>query len=315
MAADYTKDSNKKIPGAPKPQSLCARRLNTFRLKSTLKEFYSVRSEKELLEVLRCIEQEPLILGRGSNLVLASSGISRPVIQLAGDFDFVTGLDETVDEDVHLIEVGAATSLMNLSRKTCSLGLSGLEFAAGIPASLGGALRMNAGAHGNAMEDVVRSVDLLTFDAEKIRLESSDIQFRYRGSDIPSNSVLLSAKLALRPSSPEEVKDKRNSCLSYRKETQPLELPSAGSVFKNPSPVGGGREAFKSAGALIEALGLKGFSWGGVRVSEKHGNWIVKGKGPALGEEVKELISKIVQEARDKEGIHLHPEVIFWGFD
>ncbi|RMG42421.1 MAG: UDP-N-acetylmuramate dehydrogenase [Candidatus Dadabacteria bacterium] len=239
------------------------------------------------------------ILGAGSNLLVSEGALNFAVIRLGREFRYVRSLNSNT------IEVGAAASLMSLSRRVSSNGLSGLEFAGGIPGSVGGAVRMNAGAHGGQMSDVLEQVDILTSDLNFESLSARELEFGYRKVSIAQDAIILGGTLRLIESDPQTCLKKRTECLAYRKATQPLTLPSAGSVFRNP-------QDGPTAGELIEACGLKGLSRGGAQISEKHANWIVNPERKASYEDVVFLINKCRSEVLSRYGIELLTEIVKW---
>ncbi|MFA5881026.1 MAG: UDP-N-acetylmuramate dehydrogenase, partial [Eubacteriales bacterium] len=195
-------------------------------------------------------------------------------------------------------EAGALVPLV--AKKAAEAGLSGLEFAAGIPASIGGAVIMNAGAHGQGIDEVIREVTVLTPAGEMLVLKKEDIGFRYRKSGIDKNLIILQADFVLTPGDPLEIRAKNETNLIKRRRSQPLEYPSAGSVFANPPG--------QWAGWLIEQVGGKGMRVGDALVSEKHANFIVN-VGRATAEDVLQLIAQIKQKVFEKFNIELKLEV------
>jgi UDP-N-acetylmuramate dehydrogenase len=194
---------------------------------------------------------------------------------------------------------------MTVSRDLSQQGLSGLEFAGGIPATFGGAIFMNAGAHGHEISEVVTEVELLMSGGERNVLSNRDLNWKYRKSNLPKDSIVLSTKIKLVLSDSEQTFKHRAECLNYRKQTQPLTLPSAGSVFKNPSST-------LSAGKLIEELGLKGYRIGEAEISSLHANWIVNPRKKASFNDVHSLIKLCQNEAKKQRDIELELEQIIW---
>ncbi len=178
--------------------------------------------------------------------------------------------------------------------------LSGLEFIAGIPGSVGGALRMNAGTHAGEMADVCEAVLLLHSDGGLSRLSGSQLRFSYRSLELPPNSVVLEAEFSLTPSSREHIRDKIRALLNTRKDKQPWRLPSAGSVFKNPPG--------DFAGRLIEAAGLKGIRVGDAQISTKHANFIVN-RGQARASDILALIQLAQEKVAHEFGVQLELEI------
>ena len=253
-------------------------------------------------QILSAIHNEALVwrvLGAGSNLLVNDDGLSECILRLG------RGLRYWNDLGSGRVEVGGAMPLISLSHDVSKQGLSGLEFAGGIPATLGGALRMNAGAHGSDMATILETVTIVTASGKIEELKTSELNYSYRHSEIPERGIVLKATLKLTPGDKDKILAERARHLAARKEAQPITLPSAGSVFKNP----GGSD---SAGILIEKCNLKGTVVGGAMISEKHGNWIVNHAGKASAQDVMACIS-LCQDAVNKEfNIKLEPEIIFW---
>jgi UDP-N-acetylmuramate dehydrogenase len=239
------------------------------------------------------------VLGNGSNLLIDDAGIETCVIRLGKGFRFLR--EAAAGEFV----VGGATSLMTISRELSDRGYSGLEFAGGIPASLGGAVRMNAGAHGGEMAQVLHSVTAVHGRGETVTLNAADLRFAYRHSELPPGAIVTEARLTLTPGDAQRSAELRAKFLAERKARQPLTVPCAGSIFKNPP-------GSKSAGALIESTGLKGTWNGGAQVSELHANWIVNPKRTATAAEVLQLITKCQEQVLAQHGVELHPELVVW---
>lgn len=259
----------------------------------------SFQEAAELLKFLSEFKVKFRILGAGSNLLIPDAGVEGAVIRLGRNFRYFEPLNEA-----GLFKVGAAMSLMSLSRELSAAGFSGLEFAGGIPATVGGAVRMNAGAHGAEISQVLESVEILA-DGEIASLKAASLQFSYRQAGIPANSLILAATIRLAAGSPDEIETKRRKFLEYRKDTQPLTTPSFGSVFKNPAPD-------RSAGSLIEQAGLKGRSVGGAQISPMHANWIINSKKNARCSDIAALINICKQEVQKSFGVELCEEVVYW---
>lgn len=250
------------------------------------------------LQVLRRHHVAPRTLGAGSNLLVSDRGCGEVVLRLGSGFRSCERRGE------RHVQVGASYGLMALSRWSAAEGLSGLEFAGGIPASLGGAVVMNAGAHGGELAEVLESVDLLV-DGEPLTLAASELQCSYRRTVLPPSAIVLGALLALVPDRSGRANELRAQNLARRRATQPLTLPSFGSVFKNPT-------GERSAGWYIEQCGLKGVRVGGAQVSELHGNWIVNPERRAMTGEVLELMQRCQEVVQQRFGVMLEPEVVRW---
>ena len=299
-------------------------KVTTFGLGGLIREIYEPGDIGQLVSLLKVLREEGRtyrLLGAGSNLLIPDEGISDAVIRLGRGFNALhiqsarpqnqeeleevlksaaRGLEASSEhEEETTILAFAGVALMSLSRATCNAGLSGLEFAAGIPASLGGAIRMNAGAHGHEMSGICNGVWAL-----EAGLEFCRPKFHYRGSDLSPQSTVVAAELKLKRSSRAEILELRNSCLEYRKNTQPLSLPSAGSVFRNPEG--------QSAGALLERAGLSGVEQGGVCYSELHCNWLIKINEKGSAEAARDLMSLGESRVKEEFGINLKREIICW---
>ena len=256
------------------------------------------RSRAELqaaMTLCREAGEEPFILGRGSNLLVSDSGISRPVIQLDGDFTAITREGNT-------LRCGAGASLIAVCRAAAENSLSGIEWGYGIPGSLGGGVYMNAGAYGGEMKDILTEVTFLDEAGEYRTLPAAELSLSYRHSifeDRPG-TVIVGAVLTLTPGDPAAIRAAMEDYMSRRREKQPLEYGSAGSTFKR--PVG------NYASALVDQCGLKGLSVGGAEVSRKHAGFIIN-RGGATAADVQELIAEVQRIVREKTGYTLECEI------
>jgi UDP-N-acetylmuramate dehydrogenase len=294
-----------------------AKKLTTFGVGSPVPYVVSLGSKSELIEFQKeCSDTQinPIYLGFGSNSILPDELFPVPLVRLNKEFDFIHY--EQKDDKKCILSVGAGTSLMNLSRVLSSEGYTGLEFAAGIPASIGGAIIMNAGAHGKSIEDILISVDLLLPEGKVERFNKDDLQLSYRHIDLPLGSIVVSANFSLDADDRDKILSERKKHLSYRKLTQPLQLPSAGSVFRNPylssavpKDVGERTPQMMSAGELLEKVGLKGEKLGGVMFSELHANWLVRFEEVARADDVKKLVQEGQRRVFEQFGVELIPEL------
>lgn len=256
------------------------------------------RSRAELqaaMTLCREAGEEPFILGRGSNLLVSDSGISRPVIQLDGDFTAITREGNT-------LRCGAGASLIAVCRAAAENSLSGIEWGYGIPGSLGGGVYMNAGAYGGELRDVLTEVTFLDEAGEYRTLPAAELSLSYRHSifeDRPG-TVIVGAVLTLTPGDPAAIRAAMEDYMSRRREKQPLEYGSAGSTFKR--PVG------NYASALVDQCGLKGLSVGGAEVSRKHAGFIIN-RGGATAADVRKLIAEVQRIVREKTGYTLECEI------
>ncbi len=252
---------------------------------------------REQLVILLGLAQEcgvkPFILGRGTNLLVADEGLDTLVIKTE-QMNAIRQLDEVT------LEADAGVSLARLAVFAQQKGLAGLEFAHGIPGSLGGAVCMNAGAYGGEMKQVVVEVAALFEDGVRY-LTGEEARFAYRHSLFSdTDAVVLGAKLRLVKGDGAEIREKMDDLMARRKQTQPLEFPSAGSTFKR--PVG------HFAGTLIEQTGLKGLTVGGAQVSVKHAGFVIN-IGEATCADVTELIEQVQEKVLAAHGVQLEPEV------
>ncbi|HHY47210.1 MAG TPA: UDP-N-acetylmuramate dehydrogenase [Firmicutes bacterium] len=249
---------------------------------------------KACLDFLRGERAPFLVIGNGTNILVADEGIRGIVIKIGGalrDVDITDGQ----------IIAGAGAGLPYVSRVACERGLSGLEFATGIPGSLGGAVFMNAGAYGRAMQDVVVSCEVITPEGDFKTYERDYVGFRPRGSRFEeSREVIVAVTLRLEPGDREAIRRELESLARSREEKQPLEYPSAGCVFKNPA--GGG------AGRYIDWAGLKGLRIGDAQVSHKHANFVVN-LGRATCKDVLELMDVVASTVGERFGVVLRPEI------
>lgn len=255
----------------------------------------------ELSAVCKLLREEglaPRILGAGSNILLPDEGVFDPIIRLGAGF-------RNVQITSAVVEAGAASSLMSLARSVSDTGLSGLEFAGGIPASVGGAVFMNAGAHGGEISQVLERVRVLLADGQVAELRASELGMSYRHTKLPAGAIVVAACFRLVESDKTQTAQRRAAFLAERKARQPLHLPSAGSVFRNPPGA-------KSAGALLEAAGLKGFAIGGAAYADSHANWIVNPQRKAQASDVKALIQQGQAKVHALNGTSLIPEVVCW---
>lgn len=260
----------------------------------------AVEEAVKCVQLLRSCSVKSRALGAGSNVLISDLGIEEPILRLGGEFREVVPLDNG------RFRVGGGVSLMSLAREISSMGLSGLEFGGGIPATLGGAIFMNAGAHGNEICEVVDEVQGISPEGDFVTLAGSSISWKYRNSGLESGFLVLGATLRFVSGDRGAIQEKLQHNLSERKKRQPLSLPSAGSVFKNPAPD-------QTAGALIDKAGLKGHRLGGAQISEMHGNWIVNPDRQSTAEDFKGLVELCKSEVHKSSGIDLHAEVRGWG--
>ena len=240
---------------------------------------------------------KPFLLGRGTNLLVDDRGLDTLVIKTAEHMTAVRQLDEVT------LEADAGILLNHLAVYAQQHGLSGLEFAHGIPGSLGGAVFMNAGAYGGEMSQVVTTVTVVNRNGEIMELDNSTMEYGYRTSVIQNQSfVVTKVTFRLQPGDPEQIAAKMEELAIRRREKQPLEYPSAGSTFKRPEG--------HFAGQLIMEAGLRGYSVGGAKVSEKHCGFIIN-TGNATAEDVKDVIWEVQRRVKERFHVELEPEIKF----
>lgn len=272
----------------------------SFKIGGAADIFISVSSTDELSALLKMCGElniQHFIIGKGSNLLVSDFGIEGAVISLA-DMNRISVAGEE-------ITCGAGAALSDVCRAALDNSLSGLEFAYGIPGSIGGAVYMNAGAYGGEMSAVVLRAECLTADGELVSVKAENMNFGYRKSVFKeSEMTVVSTVLKLIKGDKKEIEEKMQDYICRRKSKQPLEYPSAGSFFKRP-------EGY-FAGALIEKNGLKGEKVGGAQVSEKHAGFIIN-CGGATAEDVKALSRRVSDKVLANDGVKLEREVIFIG--
>ena len=254
----------------------------------------------DIAETLRVLHDEGIeytVVGKGSNLLVSDAGYDGAVVTLGREFKA-----HTVDGE--RVKAGAGCILAYVVRDAFARGLGGLEFAVGIPGTVGGALAMNAGSRDIWMSSAVESVTLYVPGQGLQRVACGDVAWAYRSSGLPSRGIIVESVLRLVAADRDRIRTEMERSLQRRKATQPLGVASAGSVFANPEG--------DSAGRLIEAAGLKGMRLGGARVSEVHANFIVN-EGRATASDVLGLVRKIRMTVRDMYGIELQPEIRLLG--
>ena len=276
----------------------------TFRIGGPARYFAIVNSEEDLIKTIKLVReenQEYFVLGNGSNILVSDKGFDGVVLQLSGEFD-------TIHLSGNNIIAGSGLLLSQVAKTALDNSLAGLEFASGIPGTIGGAIVMNAGAYGSEMKDVVKAVRILWLEPDEPTIETltlDDLKLSYRHSILKERKgIVLDVKLTLKPGSKEEIKSIMDDLASKRREKQPLEYPSAGSTFKRP-------EGYFAA-KLIEDAGLKGYKVGTAMVSDKHAGFVVN-TGGAKATEVKQVMDHVVHIVNQSTGITLEPEVILLG--
>lgn len=272
----------------------------TFRVGGTA-DYYVKPSVEQLPAVINlCREfQKPwMIIGNGSNLLVGDKGIRGVVIEMGKNADEII-----IDGNTITAEAGAM--LAAVARMAARKGLAGMEFASGIPGTIGGAVVMNAGAYGGEMKDIIKSVMVLTKTGEKSVLSKEELQLSYRHSCIPeAEYIVLKVELELAAEEAEDIEARMAELRKQRVQKQPLEYPSAGSTFKRPEG--------KFAGKLIQDAGLRGFQVGGAQVSEKHCGFVVN-KDHATASDISRLIKEVQDKVEQEHGVRMETEVKYIG--
>lgn len=253
----------------------------------------SIEDVEAVCALLAECGEKPFLMGNGTNLLVTDAPLHRIVLRMGEEFSRVDPVNGTA------LRAESGATLSRLASFAAARGLAGLEFAHGIPGTLGGAVSMNAGAYGGEMKDVVTSVTYL--DKDLSLRETDDAGFSYRRSRFSdTDCIVLGAKISLHEDDPDAIRERMRSLAERRRSSQPLDMPSAGSTFKRPT---GGYAA-----ALIDEAGLKGYTVGGAQVSEKHAGFVVN-RGGACFDDVLRLIEHIQSEVYRVSGIELEPEV------
>lgn len=276
-------------------------RHTTFRVGGPAKCLIKVNNKeqlKKLIPYLHMTGQNFFILGNGSNLLVGDKGYAGILVKLGEGMEAVTVEGERM-------KISAGTLLSKAASIARENELTGMEFASGIPGTVGGAIVMNAGAYGGEMKQIVESVEVMNMEGEILVLDNDTMEFGYRKSVIKSRPfIVLETVLRLQKGKLEEISSKMDELSRLRREKQPLEYASAGSTFKRP-------EGY-FAGKLIMDAGLRGFSIGGAKVSEKHCGFIVN-SGNATAADIREVIEEVQQCVKAKFGVTLEREVIYLG--
>jgi UDP-N-acetylmuramate dehydrogenase len=271
--------------------------LTSFRLGGPAALYLEARSTEDLSAVARALRETGLpllVIGKGSNLLVADEGFPGIVLRLGKEFRWTA-------RDGDALSAGAAMPLPALAGVALSHSLAGLEFGVAIPASLGGSVRMNAGAHGRSLHEVIGSVELFLTAEDRVHvLSAEEAGFEYRDTALPEGSIVVGATVRLAPGDPGHIRRLMDEAREWRRATQPLAEPNCGSVFKNPPG--------DHAARLIESVGGKALTVGGARVSEKHSNFIVADPGSTAGD-VFRLMTMLRARVLEQHGVELEPEV------
>ena len=281
-------------------QKVLLKKYSTFKIGGPAKFFAepkSIADIRELLMFCKKNNEKFFILGNGSNILFSDNGYDGLVMKIGKNLE-------------------AGKSLHDVIQTAAKKGLGGIEKLDGIPGTLGGAIYMNAGAHGQQISDCIKSVVSVTNYGGIITRTNEECKFSYRSSIFKRllDEIIVSAEFDFVPMPEEIINKNRKEVLAWRREKQPLKYPNAGSVFKNPTSNLPLTDSHLSAGYLIDSCGLKGCRVGDAQVSELHANFIVN-RGSATAADVKALMKKIVQEVKKKHGIVLEPEICVLGND
>lgn len=275
----------------------------TFRIGGPAQVYLAPADDEQLAATVRLLRDEGMrwqILGNGSNVLVADEGIEGVLIHME---DKKSVPEYRVEGDKVFATVTAGMSLSGFARDACDRGLADMEYATGIPGTVGGGIVMNAGAYGGEIVDSLREVSVLTADGERLAIPAEKLKLSYRYSIIPESGYLVTrAVFAMREGDREVIRAKVLELSARRREKQPLEYPSAGSTFKRP-------EGF-FAGKLIQDAGLRGYTVGGAQVSEKHCGFVIN-RGGATCADVRALIGDVQRIVYEKFGVKLEPEVKF----
>ena len=297
----FQKNLTEKLPNVELRFDEPMSRHTSFRIGGPVAVMAFPKSAEELAEILKVsalMDITPAILGAGTNVLAPDEGLDGLVVCLKDCMGGMEQLDETT------IRVAAGVTMTRAAMFAANLGLGGMEFAHGIPGTIGGGVYMNAGAYGGEIKDICTYVDVMDKEGNITRRTAEEMKFSYRHSVLEDEGgIVLAAEFKLIPASAEDVKAKMKELQAKRSASQPLDLPSAGSAFKR--PVGG------FAAALIDQAGLKGYTVGGAGISTKHAGFAVN-VGGATAADVRNLLSQVSDIVFEKSGIRLEPEVRIW---
>jgi UDP-N-acetylmuramate dehydrogenase len=277
--------------------------MSTYRVGGAARRYVEIDSDDQLSAVVAALAgidlgNRALVIGRGSNLLVAQSGFEGVALRLGEAFC-------AIDVDGVTVRVGAAASLPVVARRTVAAGLTGFEWAVGVPGSIGGATVMNAGGHGSDMSECVQGVRVHDLRTGETRIMSTEqLEFSYRSSALESHHVVSRVDLSLEPGDIDRGNESISAIVRWRRENQPGGQ-NAGSVFTNPPD--------DSAGRLIEAAGCKGLRMGTAEVSRKHANFIQADPGGSA-DDVRALMDEVAQRVEGHSGVVLHPETVMVGF-
>ena len=272
----------------------------SFKIGGPAECIIKIKNEEQLKEILKYAKKNEIkltIIGNGSNILVSDEGIKGIVLKIE-----IEKIDKEIKDNIVKLTVGSGIKLGTLAQKCLKEEVTGLEFASGIPGTIGGAIRMNAGAHGSEMKDIVKSVTYIDRDGEIHTISNEEAKFEYRKSLFSEKDyIIVETQIELKKGKNEEIKEKMTEYANYRKEKQPIEYPSAGSTFKRGTD-------FITA-KLIDECGLKGYKIGGAQISEKHAGFIIN-KDNATGEDIINLINLAKDKVKENNNIDLYLEQV-----
>ena len=275
----------------------------SFKIGGPAEYLIKIDSVEELKSILKLSKEKDIpltIIGNGSNILVSDDGIKGIVAKIEIDNLKIDKEDEKI-----LITVGSGIKLGLLAQKCLKEEIAGFEFASGIPGTIGGAIRMNAGAHGTEMKDIVKTVTYVDRNGEIHKIKNEQAKFEYRNSLFAHKDyIIVETEIQLEEGNAEEIKEKMTEYANYRKEKQPIEYPSAGSTFK--------RGADFITAKLIDECGLKGYQIGGAQISEKHAGFIIN-KENATAKDVIELMKYTKEQVYKKFGKEIETEIVTIG--
>lgn len=278
----------------------------TYRIGGPARAFLEVETSEALGDALNHLAQQGVpycVIGNGSNVLFSDRGFEGAVIHLGAGFQEYGLSRDFFGPGEHRLEAGGAVTINRLLRFANKNRTSGIEALGGIPGTVGGAVRMNAGTALGEVKDSLESAAIVRPNLPETWLPVDELVMSYRTSQLPEGGIVTAARFRVGEDQP-ETRERLQSVLAYRKQTQPLQYPSCGSVFANPSG--------DHAGRLIEASGLKGTTIGGAQISPMHANWIIN-LGDAQASDVQGLIDRCIETVRDQHGVTLRHEVKFMG--
>lgn len=275
----------------------------TFRIGGLADCFVQLENTEQLIKVRKYLSQVGVpffVLGNGSNLLVSDEGFRGVILQIGPKMNRVT-----VEDSVIVAQAGA--SMAQIARTAMEHELTGMEFASGIPGTIGGGVVMNAGAYGGELSRIVTQVNVVNSEGEIMELDNETMEFGYRTSTIRNNSFTVTEViLRLEKGDRQQIRERMEELAARRREKQPLEYPSAGSTFKRP--------AGHYAGQLIMEAGLRGFQCGGAKVSDKHCGFVIN-TGNATAEDVRKLIREVQARVKNQFNVDLETEVLFLGWE